>query len=67
MPVQFTKQDDEVLRLEGLTLEQINSEEEKYSRVGYYHEGFKHAKVYYSIKNKGEGFEGRREVLIFFS
>lgn len=64
MPVQFTRQDGEGLRLEGLILEQVDSDEEKYSRIGYYHEGLKYAKVYYSIKNKGDGFEGRREVLI---
>jgi hypothetical protein len=64
MPVQYTRNDEKMaLDLEGLVLEQVEGGN-RFSRVGYYKEGMRFAGSYYSVKVKGDGEVGKREVLI---
>ncbi len=44
----------------GLLLDQIGQSGHKFSRVGYYEDGMKYAKVYYSVKF-GKEDEGKKE------
>jgi hypothetical protein len=64
MPVQYTRNEGKMAPdLEGLVLEQLEGEGNAFSRVGYYTEGMRFARCYYSVKVKGE--VGKREVVIF--
>jgi hypothetical protein len=66
MPVQYTRNEGKtVLDLQGLVLEQLEGGGNGFSRVGYYTEGMRFAGIYYSVKVKGDGEVGKREVLIF--